>query len=121
MEIANSSSDWLDDSTYGNPFKHSSIDGEKVSAVYIVQPENEDPVTPTNAFIDYAVQKHGVKRFVLFTGSTAEKGGPVPGKVWEHLDQLGVEYCVLRASWLMGQSTIFSRGEETDKLNRKLC
>ncbi|PVH80511.1 NAD(P)-binding protein [Cadophora sp. DSE1049] len=93
--------DWLDESTYENPFQHSSIEGEKVSAIYIVMPENEDPITPTNAFVDHAVQKHGVKRFVLFSGTTAEKGGPVVGKIWEHLDQIGVEYCVLRATWLM--------------------
>lgn len=96
-------SDWLDESTYDNPFEHSSIKGEKVSAVYIVMPENEDPVTPSNTFIDYALKNNGVKRFVLFSGTTAEKGGPVPGKIWEHLDQIGVEYCVLRASWLMGK------------------
>ncbi|KAH7350584.1 hypothetical protein BKA65DRAFT_241896 [Rhexocercosporidium sp. MPI-PUGE-AT-0058] len=93
--------DWLDESTYESPFQHPSIKGEKVSAIYIVMPENADPVTPTNAFVDYAVQKHGVKRFVLFSGTTAEKGVPVAGKIWEHLDQIGVEYCVLRASWVM--------------------
>ncbi|KAL5322115.1 hypothetical protein ACEPPN_010084 [Leptodophora sp. 'Broadleaf-Isolate-01'] len=93
--------DWLDGSTYESPFQHHSMKGEKVSAVYIVMPENEDPATPTNAFVDYAVQKHGVKRFVLFSGTTAKKGGPVVGEIWEHLDQIGVEYCVLRASWLM--------------------
>jgi len=64
-------------------------------------PEAEDPVTPSNAFIDYAVQKHGVKRFVLLSGTTAKKGGPVVGKIWEHLDQIGIEYCVLRATWIM--------------------
>ncbi|KAG4428982.1 hypothetical protein IFR05_015535 [Cadophora sp. M221] len=93
--------DWLDESTFGSPFQHRSIKGERVSAVYIVMPENDDPVTPTNAFIDYAVHKHGVKRFVLFSGTTAKKGAPDVGKIWEHLDQIGVEYCVLRASWLM--------------------
>lgn len=97
-------SDWLDGSTYESPFQHHSMKGEKVSAVYIVMPENEDPATPTNAFVDYAVQKHGVKRFVLFSGTTAKKGGPVVGEIWEHLDQIGVEYCVLRASWLMGNA-----------------
>ncbi|KAK0109325.1 hypothetical protein ONS96_003144 [Cadophora gregata f. sp. sojae] len=93
--------DWLDESTYENPFQHPSIKGEEVTALYIVIPENEDPATPANAFVDYAVRKHGVKRFVLFAGTTAEKGSPVFGKIWEHLDQIGVEYCVLRSTWLM--------------------
>lgn len=75
-------------------------------------PENEDPVTPTNTFVDYAAKKHGVKRFIFFTGSTAEKGGPVVGKIWEHLDQIGVEYCVLRASWLMGTADTVSVRED---------
>ncbi len=74
-------------------------------------------MTPTNAFIDHAAKKYGAKRFVFFTGSTAEKGGPVVGKVWEHLDQSGVDYCVLRATWLMGTADAISVREDivTDK------
>lgn len=54
------------------------------------------------AFIDHAFKKHGVKRFVLLGGSSVEKGGRLVGKVWQHLVDIGAEYCVLRATWFMG-------------------
>ncbi|KAL2071799.1 hypothetical protein VTL71DRAFT_13034 [Oculimacula yallundae] len=93
--------DLTDASTYENPFQHSSIKGDKVTAIYLVLPETADPVTPTIAFIDHAVKEHGVKRFALLSGTTATKGGPTVGKLWEHLDKIDVEYCVLKASWIM--------------------
>ena len=55
-------------------------------------------------FVDIAI-KQGVKRFVMLTGSEAEKGGSVDsGRAWQHLEETGVEYCVLRATWFMGLS-----------------
>ena len=94
--------DWLDASTFGNPFRHAFAGGEGISAVYLVAPPVADPVPMMVAFVDLAVHKHGVKRFVLLTGSTAEKGGYHVGKVWEHLADLGVEHGVLRPTWFMG-------------------
>ncbi|CZT12768.1 related to nucleoside-diphosphate-sugar epimerase family protein [Rhynchosporium agropyri] len=93
--------DLTDESTYKGPFQHSSLKGEKISAIYLVLPETADPVTPSIAFINYAVGKHGVKRFVLLSGTTATKGGPMVGKIWEHLARMDVEYSVLKASWIM--------------------
>ena len=56
------------------------------------------------AFVDLAI-KHGVKRFVMLTGSETERSGKVhSGAVWQHLEDTGVEYCVLRATWFMGSS-----------------
>lgn len=95
--------DWLDASTYENPFQHEFPGGVKINAVFLVQPEVFDPETSMNAFIDYAVEKHSVKRFVLLTGSMMEQGGPQMGKVWQHLIDAGVEWCVLRCTWFMGE------------------
>lgn len=96
--------DWLDSSTFEKPFQHESLAGERISAIYLIAPEVSDPVPSMTAFIDLAVKKHGVKRFVLLTGSTAEKDSVNVGKVWQHLVDIGVEYCVLRATWFMGAS-----------------
>jgi festuclavine dehydrogenase len=94
--------DWLDPSTFENPFQHKFPDGEKISSAYLVSPPVDDPAPLMIEFIDLAVKKHGVKRFVLLTGSSSDVGGRGVGKVWEHLIELGVEYCVLRATWFMG-------------------
>jgi hypothetical protein len=53
------------------------------------------------SFIDHAVNKYNVKRFVLFTGTTTTLGSPHVGQVWKYLDDLKVEYCVCKASWIM--------------------
>lgn len=97
--------DWVDSSTFENPFKYKSPSGQSISAVYLVAPEIAEPSPPMIAFVDHAVEKHGVKRFVLLTGSSTEVGGVYVGKLWQHLVDLGVEYCVLRATWFMGTSS----------------
>jgi hypothetical protein len=53
--------DWLDSSTFENPFQHKFPNGESISAIYLIAPETRDPVSPMNAFIDLAVQKHNIK------------------------------------------------------------
>ncbi|KIW93558.1 uncharacterized protein Z519_06163 [Cladophialophora bantiana CBS 173.52] len=95
--------DWLNPSSYDDPFKYRFPDQEKISAVYLVSPEIPDPAPPMNAFIDLAVEKHQVKRFVLLAGNSVEKGSHHVGKVWQHLIDIGVEYCVVRATWFMEQ------------------
>ena len=98
--------DWLDSETFEIPFKHPSLTNEKgsgISAVYLIAPEIPDPVLPMQAFIDLAVHRYGVKRFVMLTGSSVEKGGVNVGPVWEYLSKMeGVKYHVLRATWFMG-------------------
>ena len=66
--------DWLDPSTFPAPF---AILLGKISAIYLISPKTPDPITPMNAFIDYAIKEHDVKRFLLLGRSTLEKG-----KVW---------------------------------------
>lgn len=95
--------DWLDPSTFENPFQHQSLDGESISAVYLIAPDSVmDPTSAMTAFIDIAVKMYGVKRFVLMAGSMAEIGGAHVGKVWQHLVEIGVDYCVLLPTWFMG-------------------
>ncbi|KAL9031141.1 MAG: hypothetical protein Q9196_000817 [Gyalolechia fulgens] len=93
--------DWLDESAYDKPFEYSFPNGEKINAIYLVAPDVADPVPPMNAFIDHAFEKHGVKRHVLLTDSATDKGGFHTGKVWEHLVDRKLEYCVLRCTWFM--------------------
>ncbi|KAK7057632.1 NAD(P)-binding protein [Favolaschia claudopus] len=86
--------DWLDASTYQLPF-----DADKsIDRIYLVAPPVHDCFTPMKAFIDFAVDQ-GVKRFVLLSGASLPKGGPLMGKVHEYLASIDVEYCVLRPSW----------------------
>ncbi|KAM0149364.1 hypothetical protein ACHAPG_009462 [Botrytis cinerea] len=92
--------DYTDPSTYQAIFSHSFPHEEVIKAVYLVAPEVPDPVPAMNAFIDVAV-KNGIDRFVLLSGSDTEKGGDDNGGVWQHLDDIHVEYSVLRASWFM--------------------
>ena len=94
--------DWLDFSTHENPFQHKFPIGESISAVYLIAPEVPDPAPLMNAFVDLAVHKHGVKRFVLLSGSSLIKGGHYTGQVWQHLEDLGVDHTVLLATWFMG-------------------
>ncbi|THV48099.1 hypothetical protein BGAL_0268g00100 [Botrytis galanthina] len=92
--------DYTDSSSHQAIFTHSFPYDEVIEAVYLVAPEVPDPVPVMNAFIDIAI-KNGVKRFVLLSGSDTEKGGDDTGGVWQHLDDIGVEYSVLKASWFM--------------------
>ncbi|KAL1731924.1 hypothetical protein EV714DRAFT_207732 [Schizophyllum commune] len=86
--------DWLDDSTYENPFKQAS----DISAVYLVSPPITDVLPPMSRFIELA-RKHGVKRFVLLGASPIPRGGPGMGKVHDYLASAGVEWAVLRPTW----------------------
>lgn len=95
--------DFIDPSTYDAPFEHIFPNNEKISAVYLVPPQVDDPAAAMNAFVDHAATKYGVKRFVMVTGSTTEKDQPIGhAPTWKHLDEIKVEYSVLRATWFMG-------------------
>lgn len=96
--------DWLDSSTYGNPFEHEVAGGKGFSAIYLIAAEVVDPEVSMNAFIDFVVQKHSATRFVLLTDSLAQPDGHRQGKVWQHMIDIGVDYCVLRPTWFLGMS-----------------
>jgi festuclavine dehydrogenase len=89
--------DWLDASSYGNPFENASV-----SAVFLVAPPVMDCVPPMTALIDLAV-KNGVKRFTLLSASVLEEGdGPIMSQVSSYLKDLDVEYAILQPTWFMG-------------------
>lgn len=94
--------DWLDYSTHEHPFQHKFANGERITAVYLIAPGVQDPAPSMNAFVDLAVQKHDVKRFVLLSGSSLTKDGSYTGQVWQHLDDIGVDHTVILATWFMG-------------------
>jgi festuclavine dehydrogenase len=97
--------DWLKEETYENPFSVASANGTgPISTVYLVPPPIFDLAPPMIKFIDFARPK-GVRRFVLLSASTIDKGGPAMGQVHEYLANLdGIEYTVLRPTWFMGMS-----------------
>ena len=85
-------------STFTNPFD---VD-PAIDRLYVVGPVGLLDMLPhVKPFIDLAVTK-GVKRFVVLGASPFPKGGPVAGKVHEYLEEIGVEYAVLRPTWFMG-------------------
>jgi ergot alkaloid biosynthesis protein len=113
--------DWTDSTTWETPFQHKFPDHSSITAIYMMAPEVVDPAAPMNAFVDFAIKNHAVKRFVFCAGSSIEPGGKGLGMVWQHLLDAGVEYCVLRPTWFMenfseqaqkstiqGQSRIYS-------------
>lgn len=90
--------DWMDESTYGNPFTQAS----HITAIYLVGPMILDKSPPVKKFIDYSVEQ-GVKRFVLLSASALEPGGPSEGTIHQYLIDRKVEYSVLRPTWFMGK------------------
>ncbi|KAJ5958563.1 uncharacterized protein N7479_005713 [Penicillium vulpinum] len=93
--------DWLDKSTWKEPFQYRFAEGGSISAIYLMEPLVAEPWKPMNEFIDYARKEYGVGRFVLVAGSSAEPSRPGMGMVWQHFLETGVDYCVLRPSWFM--------------------
>lgn len=90
--------DWLDSTTYGNPFQNINI---PIDRVYLVGPPVANVFEPMKEFIDFSITQ-GVKRFVLLSATVSEKGGLLIGTVHEYLADSGIDYCVLRPSWFMG-------------------
>lgn len=103
--------DWLDESTYENPFMAAEARQSPITGMYIVPvPGHIDALTPVKPFIDLA-KARGVKRFVLLSSSLIESGGPHTGKIHAYLQQLGVEWAVLKPTWFMGMFLVFSETE----------
>jgi uncharacterized protein YbjT (DUF2867 family) len=90
--------DWADISTIDTPF----ISDEPIQGVYIMAPPGLSASETIVPFIDKAVA-HGVKRFVLLSGSAVEKESDF-GKVWKYLDDQKLDYFVLRPTAFTGAS-----------------
>lgn len=99
--------DWSDESTYAKPFEDANAKGKPVTAVYLIAPTGApDPGALMTRFIDQAVDKHGVKRFVFCGGGSLRVDGPYLGEFLRHVLNLvenkGLEWCLLRATWFDG-------------------
>ncbi|OQE13753.1 hypothetical protein PENSTE_c046G08691 [Penicillium steckii] len=94
--------DWLDETTYENPFlQASSASLKAISAVYLVAPPVDDMAPPMIKFIDLCRSK-GVKRFILLSASNINKGDHSMGQAHAHLDSCqDIEYVSLRPTWFM--------------------
>ena len=93
--------DWFEESTYRNAFDaHPNID-----KVYLVLPSLFDPTPIAKSFIDFAISK-GVKRFVLLSASSFEKGDDGTGRAHDYLAESGADYVVLRPTWFIGANVI---------------
>ncbi|KAA8651201.1 hypothetical protein EYZ11_009242 [Aspergillus tanneri] len=93
--------DWMNRSTWKEPFLYRFVGDEKVNAIYLMEPLVDEPWKPLNEFIAYARQEYEVGRFVLVAGTSAQPGKPGMGMVWQNFLQTGVDFCVLRPSWFM--------------------
>lgn len=102
--------DWLDETTYENPFlQASSASLKAISAVYLVAPPVDDMAPPMIKFIDLCRSK-GVKRFVLLSASNINKGDHSMGQAHAYLDSCqDIEYVSLRPTWFMGVFIIVLR------------
>ncbi|KAJ3556622.1 hypothetical protein NP233_g11938 [Leucocoprinus birnbaumii] len=99
--------DWHDDSTFMKPFSYISYHrtelGEDISPidrVLLIVPISMNMLDHMRPFVESAMRQ-GVKRFVLVSATPARKGEPGLGKVHEYIENLGMEWCVLRPSWFM--------------------
>lgn len=94
--------DWHDASTFRAGFDS----GHRVEAVFIVGPDDYDPLPCVKPFIDLAVEK-GVKRFaVLSACSEHNERGPNAkemGKVHTYVHKKGLDYVALRLGWFTGE------------------
>ena len=101
--------DWLDASTYDAPFQALK---EPVKAIYLVAPELAEPSPAMIAFVNLAYAKYGVKRYVLLGGGSIVPNGRYTGRLFQHLLDLGVQSCVIKASWFMGVLSVFMAVEK---------
>ncbi|OJJ79564.1 uncharacterized protein ASPGLDRAFT_180863 [Aspergillus glaucus CBS 516.65] len=93
--------DWTDKASWKEAFEYRFAAGEKVKAIYLMEPLVAEPWKPMNEFIDYLHHEQGVGRFVLVAGTSSQPGKPGMGMVWQHFLDTGVDYAVLRPSWFM--------------------
>lgn len=86
--------DWDDAGSH-----EAALDG--VRAVYLGAPANHtEPLAAMTPFLQLALER-GVRRLVLLSASSLEKGGPMMGQVHSYLEQHAPEWVALRPTWFM--------------------
>ena len=97
--------DWADPDTYANPYSHPQAQKSPIKSIYLVsQPGSMRPFDAMKPFIDTA-KLRGVKRFVLLSAIREDQTTPGTGQVHAYLEEIGVEWAVLRPTWFMGESS----------------
>jgi len=87
--------------TWDAPFNHEFPDGKRITSMYLVTPDMPRATQVMLDYIDYTFKEKGVKRFVIVTGTHAKAGEGHIGKLWQRFIDLGAEYAILRATWMM--------------------
>ncbi|KAM3076096.1 hypothetical protein ACMFMG_006386 [Clarireedia jacksonii] len=89
--------DWLDPTTYSNPFRS----GYPISAILFIAPPVLDALPLAKSFLTLALTNH-VPRIVFLSGSVLHAGdGPVSSQIVAHIKSMWVKYTVVRATWFM--------------------
>jgi festuclavine dehydrogenase len=96
--------DWYDPATHENPFKADA----NIDRVYLVGVDAMDMLTPMRPWIDLAVSK-GVKRIVVLSATVLLPGGLAAGAIHKYVAELGIDYCVLRPTWFIGEHSIIEK------------
>lgn len=95
--------DWLDPSTYQNPFEAAGKDG--IRAVYVIPPPILDSAPPVLEFINRAITE-GTRRFILQSATAVETGGTDMGRVHAYVRDLGTrgmcDWAALRPTSFQG-------------------
>ncbi|KAG2012262.1 hypothetical protein CC2G_012294 [Coprinopsis cinerea AmutBmut pab1-1] len=91
--------DWRDPSTFSNPFSN----GKTFNYVFLLPPSDDlEPIKTLKPFIDLAIE-HGAKRFLMISGSGADKENNIGGfgMVQRYFEEKGVDYFMLRPTFFM--------------------
>ena len=87
--------DWLDNTTYDIVFK------KRIDSAYLLAPAGVfDLLSAMQPFIDRLIEEN-VKRIILLSASSLEKGGPMMGTVHAYLEEHAPSWIVLRPTWFM--------------------
>ena len=87
--------DWLDNTTYDIVFK------KRIDSAYLLAPAGVfDLLSAMQPFIDRLIAEN-VKRIILLSASSLEKGGPMMGTVHAYLEKHAPGWIVLRPTWFM--------------------
>ncbi|EAU81065.2 ergot alkaloid biosynthetic protein A [Coprinopsis cinerea okayama7 len=91
--------DWRDPSTFSNPFSN----GKTFDYVFLLPPSDDlEPIKTLKPFINLAIE-HGAKRFLMISGSGADKENNIGGfgMVQRYFEEKGVDYFTLRPTFFM--------------------
>jgi hypothetical protein len=93
--------DFTSSQTFDNPFEPK-LGSTSIAAIYLISPHGPNAASDVNSFIDNAVEKHSVKRVVLLANQGVKQDDTANGKIWKHLEDIGLEHAILAPTWFNG-------------------